>query len=145
MRAPHPSPNGFTLVEVMVASIILGMTVSAISIMIVNASNLRLGSDHNRQARLIAQEELEDTQHHFFNYGHGLPLINDTIRLDPGEPEQASTLATRNLGISSSNLVLNIDGTPVSIPYQVMSSNVAWSEGGKPVSVTLSKRITQVR
>lgn len=132
---------GFTLIELMVASVLLGLTVSAVAIMIVNASVMRLVNDHFRQARIIAQEELEDPVHHYFNYDGLGSIVNGAISLDFNEPAQAPTPAFRNLTLSVQTQT--IAGTLV--PFKTMASNVSWSENGQNFTVTMAKRVTKVR
>ncbi|MDB5050485.1 MAG: hypothetical protein JWO30_3556 [Fibrobacteres bacterium] len=129
---------GFTLVEVLVASIILGLTVSAVSAMIINSSLLRSINEHNRQARVIAQEELEDLAHHFIRYPVG--EMDAPINLDDG-PGLVAVPANRT--VTAGLHTVNILG--VDVEYQSLDSKVAWSENGQNQNVTISKRITRVK
>lgn len=131
----------------MVASVIIGMSVSAVSFMVINSSALRYGNDHNRQARIIAQEELEDPNSHFYKYGGLRVLSNAAISLDYGVAPQVPTTALRNLVVAKNLTHLILDGVnpPVNAPYEKVTSTVSWSEDGKPMSVTLVKRVAKVR
>jgi prepilin-type N-terminal cleavage/methylation domain-containing protein len=140
-RETQAGQRGFSLVEVMVASVVLGLTVSAVAIMIVNSSALRLGNDHDRQARIIVQEELEDPVHHFSFYDGTGNIDNASIFLDFGEADQAATTATRNLTVS--NRTMDILGT--SVPYKQVVSAISWTEGGQARSVALAKRIAKTK
>lgn len=132
---------GFTLIEVMVASVILGMTVSAIVFMVLNSSALRLSNDHNRQARAIAQEELEDPARHFFRYGN-LDGNNSDINLDHAEgSSQVATVAHRDFTITVVDTV--VDG--VAIQFNRHKSTVTWSENGRNTGVTLYKRTVRTK
>lgn len=125
----------------MVASIIMGLTVSAVAIMIINASNLRSVNDHNRQARILAQEDLEDPTHHFLNYNLMAGEVGD-YNLNPGEGGKKIIPATLNLTVSDP-LPTIIDG--VSLPSRTVVSTISWVEDGQNLSVSLRKRITRVR
>lgn len=134
---------GFTLLEVLVASAILGMTVSAVVVMVGNSDALRSSNDHNRQARIIAQEELEDPAHHFLNYdGMAGFIVPQPIDLDYQEPDQAATGALRTLTVAATQATLS-DG--VIVPFKRVVSSVGWSEGGRNVSVTLARRVVKTR
>lgn len=138
--------TGFTLVELMVSSLILGLTVSAVAFMIINSSVLRMQNDHSRQARIIAQEELEDTEHHFLQYSPStiMPGFADrALNLDHGETY--ITVANRNLIVTRGNFPVPPIAPALMVPYQRLVSTVTWTEDGVEKSVTLVKRITQVR
>lgn len=145
---------GLTLVEVMVASVILGLVVTAVTVMIGNSDFLRFNNDHFRQARIIAQEELEDTDRHFLNYGTQsggmVDLINALIFLDYSEPGLRPMRAYRNVTTTSVPVPPNeadkvFPGDDIRVPYKVVQSTVTWEEAGKTFSVTLSKRIVAVK
>lgn len=145
MSDGRPGQRGFTLVEVMVASILLALTVSAVAIMIANSSNVKLVNDHYRQARIIAQEELEDPVHHFINY-LGAASSGGGIQFDYGEPGLVATTANRVANravIVSPEVYVPILG--VNVPVKKISSTVTWTENGKGQSVTLYKVITRVQ
>ena len=143
--APRPAPGpvqaGFTLMEVMVAAVILGMTVSAVAIMIINASDFRLGNDHYRQARVIAQEELEGLNYHFFAYPF-FPLFAQAISLDFAEGGQTPTVAARTVTPSpQANQVIQ----GINVPYMTIVSSITWNDAGRPMSVAISKRVARAR
>lgn len=134
--------GGFTLIEVMAASVILGMTVAAVVFMILNSSALRVANDHNRQARAIVLEELEDPQHHFLMYVGMGGLANAHIFLDNAEPGQVGTDAVRTLTVTP------LTAAPyagVSTQYQLLRSTITWSENGRNTNVTLYKRIVNTK
>jgi Tfp pilus assembly protein PilV len=139
--------SGFSLVEVVVAACILGLTISAIIAMIGNSDLLRASNDHNRQARIIAQEELEDTRQHFLNYGTMDP-VSAPISLDFGEKygeQDVKTVPAFRDVTASGQVSKEIFGDGVFIPYKTVRSKVTWTEpGGAGLSVELKKRITNL-
>lgn len=136
---PRPEA-GVTLVEVMVASIILGLTVSAIAYMIINSTVLRLANDHNRQARIYAQEELEDPDRHFFNYD-GIGNDNSDLQFDVGDIDiKASSAHIKISTVARTATIKNI-----TIPYKEVRSKITWTENDRADSLTLGKVVTKVR
>lgn len=134
-----------TIVEVMVASVVLGMVVSATTVMIGNSDFMRLNGDHYRQARIISQEELEDPSRHFLNFGT-IANLNQSIVLDYNEGATRSPItANRLVSVSSSQQKLPGDANNIDVPYKLVSSEVNWSEGGRTHRVTLYKRVVQVK
>jgi hypothetical protein len=143
IKGPRCSEEGFSLVEVVVAGCILGLTVSALTVMIGNSDLLRSTNEHNRQARIIAQEELEDPKHHFFAYTK-MEGLAAPISLDYGENGVNKIAATREVSVSAEKLSGDIFGDGTKIPYKLVSSKVTWSESGADHKVELEKRIVEV-
>jgi prepilin-type N-terminal cleavage/methylation domain-containing protein len=135
--------SGMTLVEVMVAATILAISVSALTIMIGNSDVLGMESDHYRQARIIAQHELEDPWSHFLQYDDGAHSSED-IYLDPQAPERDTLRARDN--VAKSTIVQGDLGDGVKIPFRTVQVAISWTErSGKARSLTLRKRITKVQ
>lgn len=131
---------GFTLVELMVASTILGMTATAAVAMVLNMGILESSGDHARQARLIVSEELEDPRRHYHRYETISPgvQIPDAIDLDA---ESASPLPA-SVVMTYESTDINIAGTIV--PYKSIRATVSWTEDGTGQSVILFKRIVRL-
>lgn len=138
MHEAKAEAYGFTLVEVMVASSILGLTVAAVAAMISNSSLIRSANDHNRQARIIAQTVLEQPAYHYTSYATVLPFVS-AIKLDTaGDPATAG--ATYSVAVNP-NTVFQL-GLPVN--YKQLTSTISWSESGRGKNLILKKRITSL-
>jgi hypothetical protein len=131
-----------TLVELAVASVLLGLTVSMVTVMVGNSNALRSATDHYRQARIIAQEELEDPERHFLNYAVIADFDAD-LELDYHETGKPSLRAHRDVSVGDSTR--EVLGGAVTIPNKMVNSTVSWTEGGKSLSVTLRKRVVDVK
>jgi hypothetical protein len=122
--------------------------------MIGNSDFLQSNNDHFRQARIIAQEELEDPAHHFLNYGSQsggmLGLLDVPIFLDYTEPNLKPVNASRRLTVTSVPVPPELAdkifvGDDIRVPYKLIQSTVSWTDGNKAFSVTLSKRVVAVK
>lgn len=142
-RLVRDRKRGFTLVEVLISSAILGLTVSAVTIMIGNSKILQASSDHYRQAQIIAEEEMEDPNDHFLNYNSLKTMDHEPINLDNHESSQAPTVAYRDQTAPDDSA--DVFGDNVLVHYRRIQSTVSWTESGRTDSVTLFKRVTQVR
>jgi prepilin-type N-terminal cleavage/methylation domain-containing protein len=141
-RSLRTGESGFSLVEVITAAAILGVAVSALTIMIGNSDVMELESDHFRQARIIAQHELEDPWSHFLNYDK--PHESEDMLLDLNDPDRVALPARDDV---SKTVDQEADfGDGVKIPYRTIQARVSWTEkSGQALSLTLSKRITNVQ
>lgn len=98
-------------------------------------------NDHYRQARILAQEDLEDPEQHFLNYNAMAGKVGN-FNLNPGEAGKRIIPATLNLTVSASASTIIND---VSVPSRTVVSTISWVEDGRNLSVALSKRITRIR
>jgi prepilin-type N-terminal cleavage/methylation domain-containing protein len=138
--------RGFTIVEVMMATAILGLAISAITIMLMNASSIKLAADHLRQVRAIAKEEEEDITYHFYHYDllfAGSQNLIPNLYLDRSATNPGGIPATRNITIEVPNAP-KIGGVDAP-PYKRIKTTITWNENGINTSITLSRLITKVR
>jgi prepilin-type N-terminal cleavage/methylation domain-containing protein len=137
--------KGFTLVEVMVASVILGLTVSAVAIMIINSSVIRATNDHFRQARNLAHQQLEDQAFHMFNFPNIVDqTANTPFRLDFNEPALQFVPANRQISVATRNFA-GFAVAPLNVQYRRVRCTVTWTENTLAQSLVLRKRVVKVR
>lgn len=144
--SPMPAQAGYTLVEVMVSSLILALAVSGIVAMIINAGSRQAVNDHNRQARMIVREELEDDRRNAYQYAN--PLMpgenNNGIYLDHNLPSGGiGTLRIVTITSLATPAICALPG--VNVPYRKIVASLGWYESGKATSLTISRRIVQVQ
>jgi prepilin-type N-terminal cleavage/methylation domain-containing protein len=135
---------GYTLVEVMIASAIMGLAISGISVMLINASATKSTNDHYRQAKTIAREETEDINRHYYNYATNNAgddiLPNNYLDFNlPGIPQ---VTISRTVTTSIQNSTTS-EGTIV--PFKKVTATVGWIESGAATNFKVSKIITQLR
>jgi hypothetical protein len=144
---PFPGPiraaeGGFSLVEVVTAATIMGIAVSGLTIMMGNSDIMGLESDHFRQARAIAQHELEDSWSHFLNYGEGHQSWD--MFLDLNDPDRVALSARDSVETDAVDRHAVINGETVD--FRIIKATVTWREkSGQVDSLELSKRITNLR
>jgi prepilin-type N-terminal cleavage/methylation domain-containing protein len=138
---PPARETGFTLIEVLVAATILGMTVSAVAIMIINSSVIRSTNDHFRQARTLVQQQLE-TYPPYQNALAATGVVTANVLLDFAEAPLPSLAATRRRSVSNLTEHGMIDG--VDVDYQRVSVRVTWSENTQSQTVSLRKRVVRL-
>lgn len=132
---------GFSLVEVVVAGAILGLVTTAVVVMIGNSNVLGMEGDHFRQARILAQHELEDPWTHFLQGG----FVNkgEDMLLDLNETGHQPIPARVEVVFQNHQADF---GDGIKIPYKIVKSTVSWTENsGKSAEVTVSKRIVVLR
>jgi prepilin-type N-terminal cleavage/methylation domain-containing protein len=133
--------GGYTIVEVMVASIIMAVSISAAVFMLLNSSSQRTGSDHYRQALAFLREETEDFNRHFFRYG-GLALT--------AGPQGIETVNLDNVAHISGNVSLDIQNADrqisgITVPAKKLILRISWPENGSNSSITIVKIITAIQ
>ncbi|MEO7423969.1 MAG: type II secretion system protein [Fibrobacteria bacterium] len=145
---PPAQQRGFTLIEVLVAATILGMTVSAVAIMIINSSVIRTTNDHFRQARTLVQQQLENFSFSYQNYPQPTGVVSTYVQMDFAEAPLPSVADTIRRSVSNQTQ-LGFPAEPgfpagVSVPYQRISVSVTWSENTQSQTVRLRKRVVQL-
>ena len=122
------------------ASTLLGIAITALAFMIGSSDVMRNTSEQYRQARLIAQQELEDDSRHFINYANPAP-DNNTVVLNFNEQIPA-IVAHRKVAIQTRNEKV-LDVLP--LEYKVVQVTLAWPDSNPQSSLTLSRRIMAAR
>ncbi len=142
--------RGVTLIELMVASIILGITTTGVLTMLGSGRNMDIANSLRRQARLTAIAILEDSLYHYSKYAACLPRIDTrTVTLEPAIPsiyligdEPTPVPATATITITNDPSLIWAGQATESRTIQV---NVAWPAASPTDTVTLVKRITNAK
>jgi prepilin-type N-terminal cleavage/methylation domain-containing protein len=139
-------PCGFTLVELLVASAVIVIAITAMVAMVRKGMELSTSDGHRRTARAIIAARFESGQ---FNYSNYLNLI-------PGAwpPEQViidshGAGAADDLNGTLTIIVGNETPIPgandIQIPYKNIAMTVAWQEPEEAETVVIEKRLAQVQ
>jgi type II secretory pathway pseudopilin PulG len=141
---------GYTLIELMVAAVCLGISISGIMAMIGVGRQMEMETSFRRQARIIAGSELERTIFHYRNYPFLTtnPITPVSVLLDKDAATQQT--ATMNVTVSNSTVNWNNVGDPVGtptqpIPYTTIQVRIAWTVAARADSILLQKRIAQTQ
>lgn len=138
--------GGFTLIEVMVSALLLGILVAGATSVIGTGRTLEGAGSYRAQAVRIAANSMERATHHYAAYP-----------LPPGRFPSNPNLATETGAACAANQIDSIypiqsehwteadGGNPVDVPYQAICVKLFWSCGGQPDSVVLRKRIANVK
>lgn len=149
---PPPSMNaegGFSLVEVMVASAIMGMVIIGVMTLIGIGRGMEAETLLRSQALEMAASKLE-------NPAYQNPLVGTQIT--PVDPEISSINLKTTSGVNlpgHMTLIISpvldgtwpeIDGGPdVTVPYQRLTVTVQWTFAGVSDLVELKKRVSAIR
>jgi prepilin-type N-terminal cleavage/methylation domain-containing protein len=143
----HNASSGFTLVELMVASVCLGLAISGAMSMIGAGRQIEMENWNRRQARMLAYSALENNAYHYLNFSSIIVPYSQTsvVQLNPGTPLaiNATLVVTSDLGYFTMH---DPDGeTPPSlgIQYKWVRAAVNWTVAGHADSVHVRKRITE--
>lgn len=134
--------TGTTLVEVMVSSIILAMTILAVVTMIRKARDIDFESDIQLQAKRLAHAALEENDFHPSQYTALAEETRDYADLEiyPAVNSTRPIVVEKRVVIGPE--VLDETGwVNRSIPYRKITATITWDEGTQSVSAT--KRIAR--
>jgi prepilin-type N-terminal cleavage/methylation domain-containing protein len=140
---------GFSLVELMVASSILGLAVTGVMAMLGTARSVEAESGLRQQATYFAVSALDDTNFHYTKYPLATAAIApriDTLRFSTGDTIQA--VESRTVSAVDNSVTWYDYKNPaianVIVPFQRVTVKVKWSLLGQADSVVLTKRVAQV-
>lgn len=136
--------DGYTLVELIVAAVCLGIAVSGVMAMISAGRQMEMESGNRRQARMIANSTMEGDYLRYTNFINILDSTESTVKLNPGTPAEIS--ATQVIASSVENFQMNnswVDTMPViGIQHRLVRVGISWSVAGRQDSVLVRKIIT---
>lgn len=137
MRPVRRRDGGFSIVEVLIASMILSIMVAAVVGFIQKSNEIRIGGDHRRTARAIIDTRFEQRyRSRMFNALPDAGSIDTEVTIDSrtGTNPLRGTMYTR------------IDSTAVTctdnmeVPVKKVTISVNWSDyGEEPCSVSVSR------
>jgi prepilin-type N-terminal cleavage/methylation domain-containing protein len=140
--------GGFTLIEVMVSALLLGVVVTGATSLIATGRNLESAGSLRSQALRLAANSMERATHHFSAY----PITTAPQGI-PSNP----ILTTESGGNCTANQIDSIyapelanwtdadGGNQVDVPYQRICVKLFWACGGPADSVVFRKRIANVQ
>ncbi len=149
-KLSHSRQRGVTLIELMVASIILGIAITGVMTMLGSGRNLDIANSLRRQGRVSAIAILESPVYHYSNYAACLPRIDTlSVTLEPAIPsafvsgrEPAPVPARATVALTDNPTIRWAGHDMASRSIKV---NVSWPVGAPTDSVTLVKRIAQAK
>jgi prepilin-type N-terminal cleavage/methylation domain-containing protein len=138
-----PNQKGFTLIELMVSSLILAVSITGVMSIIGSGRDLEYQNSLRRQATIYASSILEDSLLHYSNYANlGLFPTLSTVFLNPGTANPVPANVT--LSLMGGNPQFHEPGfgaTPVYFKYTTLTVLLKWNAGAFLDSVSLTKRI----
>ena len=133
--------NGFTLVELLVSSIIIVLSIVAIVAMLRKGREIDINDKYRRKARTIVMSEFEAPKFHYSRYPNlvtGTTTRTDTIDARKSASPILGTLTT---------IIGAVDSTTASngyrIAYRPVTMSIVWSTVDGSDTITLTKRITR--
>jgi prepilin-type N-terminal cleavage/methylation domain-containing protein len=137
---------GYTLVELMVAAVLLGICVSGVMTMISVGRQAELDNSIRRQARIFAANQMESDQYNYTQYPAtaGMASPPDTINRDT-IPKIVPTISV-TVSPESSAVWNQIGGGSISFQYQKVTVAVSWlKKNGNMESVGFQKIIAAIK
>jgi prepilin-type N-terminal cleavage/methylation domain-containing protein len=138
--------SGFTLVEVLISSILVTICLSAVAVVTRVGTDLQVSDNNRRQARSILRSTFEN-DYGFRQYG-AIPdsaVMWNIVNIDP---RGGNILEGRLTKVTTSDSVNTVPGTRV--PVKVITLTLAWDEqatGSSTVqrSITMRKILATVQ
>lgn len=146
-RAKFHKESGVTLIELMVASVILGIAITGVMSMIGTGRSIDIRNSLNRQARVAAAGIMEDTTYHYSNYAALPPLVlgdppaSTTLPSITLKSEVGTVSATTSIKVTLQNSAFN----GINFDSKVIELMMNWPEGSPSDSIYLRKQITEVK
>jgi prepilin-type N-terminal cleavage/methylation domain-containing protein len=142
-HAATTNQKGYTLVELSVAAMVLGIAVIAAIAMIRKSRDFEIDGNIVRQARNIAASTLEDsvifqTSRYPVEVKTHVIAGEKSIYILPGK------WITPTVNVVATEIQTETWGT-MAIPYQEIKAVVRWTYNGKSDSVISRKRIAQIK
>lgn len=145
---------GFTLVETMVAAIILGMAITGVMSMLPIGMGYEKEDTLRRQATRIAANILERPRYHYSNYtgfANGVdekpPAYTVTLKTTANTNVSAHVeiLAQQEFDINYFRDAYEPDGTIIGVPTKQIEVKITWPTGAPTDSVFLQKTIARIQ
>ena len=140
--------SGFSLIELMAASLILGVTITGVMSILGTGRALEFQNKLRREARIFAADALEDSTLHYSQYPSlaiaSVPSTTRTVQLESGSAHPVNADLTVTIMSISTETWADVSGTQV-VPYMSIRVNVVWNVAGQADSVLILKRIAEVR
>ncbi len=129
--------RGFTLVEIMVSSLIFSLCLFGITAMLHRGTEIEVTGDHRRQARSFIHAAFEQPEFGYSRYRALIPTDRvDTVILDAHSDYPIEGYL--NIRVSD-ELTQSLGGK--TIPYKEISMALSWNEVDKPDSVVIVKQL----
>jgi prepilin-type N-terminal cleavage/methylation domain-containing protein len=140
--------GGFTLIEVMVSAILLGIVIAGATSLIGTGRTFDGAGRLRAQALRLASNSMERAAHH--NSAFTVTAVNQRLVSNPDLTTESGAVcqATQIDSVYATATAQWTDadgGNPVNVTYQRICVKLAWTCGGLSDSVVLRKRIANVR
>jgi prepilin-type N-terminal cleavage/methylation domain-containing protein len=140
------NPYGFTIVEIIVASVVLALSLTATVSMVRKAQELSSLDQHRRKARGFIDGQFETSTYQQLNYYNLNPKnkspdtnFTSTITID----STSSAVKIQGKLKTSISVLKNLTNAGVNYPYKIVTISVAWKEYGvKGTAPADSEKVT---
>jgi len=128
---------GFTLVEMIVAGIIISVAIVAVATVARKSREIDVTFQHHRAARAIIDSALESAAYHYDNYDNLADVEQTVLIEDRGDSLDniSGKLTVKVTSASTNDLSAN------AIPYKEVAGSVAWSEPEGTQTITIIKAV----
>jgi hypothetical protein len=140
--------DGFSLIEVVVASGIMGMVITGVMTLIGIGRGLETESLLRRQALEMAATKLEDPKYQNPLVGAEITPIDPEIsyiNLKTAEGTDVAGQMTLVVSPTLDDAWAEIGGGTLQVPHQRLTVTVQWGFGGASDQVVLRKRVAAIR
>ncbi|MCL2220466.1 MAG: hypothetical protein FWB94_11375 [Chitinispirillia bacterium] len=151
--------NGFTIVELLVAAVLVLISVVAVVSVVRKSADMQVNDFHHRQARTVIIQYFETSFDSFRTTGYsvnGVTISNNITTYQP-VPEMSITLDDRGgapaVPLTGKISFRVVEGTesvtlagagPETVVFHEITIRVRWDDGGMSDSVVLTKRVAEI-
>jgi hypothetical protein len=133
--------RGFSLIEILVSSLIITLSVIALVTVIRKGSELVITESHRKRARSVIDSCFESPSYHYSNYW-GLANVNRSVLIDPRDAGIDGDDLMGSLAIKVAVDTVKAGGT--NVPAKKVIISVSWKEPEGLQSIILEKHITKI-
>jgi prepilin-type N-terminal cleavage/methylation domain-containing protein len=136
--------QGFTLVEVLVASVVVAISIFSVIAFVRKGQDLLAIDKHRRMARGIIERTLENAKYQPENYNN---LVSTSATSDVVLDEERSPNLHGSLTVAVGDSVTQVNG--INAPYRPIKATVTWKEPGRAAgndeTVSITKWLTNIQ
>jgi len=134
-----PIDAGFTLVELVVSAVIIGIAIMAVVAVARKGRELDITYSHHRRARAIIDSCFESVAYQYTNYAALPTITGQLVKIDPrGDGPDDDLNGSLTMTVSPPTTIGGVE-------CKQISATVSWAEPEETKSITVEKWVTQIQ
>ena len=138
MRIRSAKLGGFTIVETLVAAIILAVAILGVVTVTRKSHEMDRGFVHRQRARTIIDSCFEDYEYSYYNYAALQNVAGDTVIIETRSAPHSNLKGILAISVGTAQVA---ETGGAGLPYNSIVAKVTWNEPEGPDSVVITKCI----